>query len=358
MRLELSGAPGIAARHETESSRPPVGGDDGFEQFLAARLRPADEARLDPAWQQVQRLIRELALRPAKRLRPRLLRLGYDVAGVTEAPSEALNHFGAGLEVLHTFLLIHDDVADRSPLRRGGPTLHRTLDRFGAGEDLAVVAGNHLFALAIELLLTTPMPEAAAATLYYLGICRHTAAGQYLDLVFSKKPLSEMTPFDALKVAHLKTANYSFAAPLACGAMLARAPRSLAASLERVGRLGGLAYQLRDDLLGIVGDPAVSGKPDDGDLAEGKRTFPLLVAYRNASAAEREVLDALGSGVDPALVDRARDIISSNGGVTATERAIERHTRAALRAIRLLPASLERTEGLTRLVTQLATRSQ
>ena len=327
-----------------------------LERALGELITPADEAAFDTAWLEAQSLVRELTLRPAKRLRPRLLQLGYELVGEEGAPPSALWRFAVGLEVLHTFLLVHDDVADRSDLRRGGPTLHRSLNALGDGGSLAVVVGDHLFAHAIELMLSTDLSGAAAATRYYLGICRHTAVGQYLDLVFSRRALEQVTAFDALKVAHLKTAKYSFAAPLACGTVLADPGSPLTRGVERVGRLAGLAFQLRDDLLGIFGATSETGKPGDGDLAQGKRTFPLLVAYRSASPAEREVLERLGRAPRPGDIACAREIIRGRGGVAATERAISRATHSAVRTARALPVPRQRLRALLDLVNQLAER--
>jgi geranylgeranyl diphosphate synthase type I len=343
---------GSAAEQRVQQRRPPlrVGArwgsakpavEDDFEQMLNALLQLPDEESIHPMWSEARQCVHELALRPAKRLRPRLLALGYSAAGGTPPVPDAVSHFAVGLELLHTFLLVHDDVADHSMLRRGGPTLHRTLRGHGQGEDLAVVMGDHLFARAIEVMLTSGLPDARKATLYFMGVCRHTAAGQYLDLVLSRRHLSQVTPFDALKVAKLKTARYSFAAPLVCGAMLAGAPPELSAGLERAGRLAGLAFQLRDDLLGTFGSSERAGKPGDADLAEGKRTYPLLVAYGQATEKEREILDALGTLDNALLTSEARRIIRERGGVAATERTIGRLCRAAIRALESmkLPAS-------------------
>ncbi len=308
-----------------------------FDAALARLLPSPDERRLDATWSAVQDRVLELTLRPAKRVRPWLVFAGHALGGGPSTPPEALWSFAAGVEALHTFMLIHDDVADRSSLRRGGPSLHLSLETHGPGADLAVVAGDHLFARAIELMLGSGLPGAAGATRFYLEICRHTAVGQFLDLSLPHRPLSELTPFDALKVAHLKTAKYSFAAPLACGALLAGAPQELVSALERAGRLAGLAFQLRDDLIGLEGDMAVAGKPC-GDLAEGKRTFPLLLSYRRATEDERAILDALGPGASRGLVGRAAEIVRRHGGPRITERAIARATRAARRVLASVPA--------------------
>jgi geranylgeranyl diphosphate synthase type I len=329
-----------------------------FEAELARALAPDDEARLDAAWRAAQEQVRALVLRPAKRVRPWLVFAGHALVGGASPPPAGLWRFAAGVEALHAFMLVHDDVADRSDLRRGGPTLHRSLARFGPGDDLAIVAGDHLFARAMELMLSSGLPGGAAAARRYLEVCRHTAAGQFLDLSLPARPLEELTPFDAIQVADLKTAKYSFAAPLACGARLAGAPPRLVRQLERAGRLAGLAFQLRDDLIGLQGDPAATGKSADGDLASGKRTFPLLVAYRRADAEERWILDRLGApGAEPQWIPVAREIVVRRGGVATTERAIARATAAAGRILAALPAPRSALDAFSGALHRLARRA-
>lgn len=309
------------------------------EGHLADLLALPDEQSIDPRWSEALIRTREYALRPAKRLRPALVAIGHGLGtGHSEVP-EGLWAFAAAFELLHTFLLIHDDVADCAERRRGSPALHRVLAEGKLGEDLAIVVGDHLFARSIEAMLEPGLPGAAKAVRYYLGICRQTAAGQYLDLDLTRSPLSEVTLFQTLRVAHLKTARYGFVAPLVCGAMLTGAPRGLLAVLDRVGRQVGLAYQMRDDLIGLFGDASVAGKSTEGDFAQGKRTFPVRAAYTRAPPAIRSEMDALWSERpgDPVALLRARSLVTAHGGVAATERLIDRATRSARRTLASLP---------------------
>lgn len=309
------------------------------EARLLELLELPDEQGIDPRWSDALVHTREYARRPAKRLRPALVAMGHGLgAGHAEVP-EGLWTFAAAFELLHTFLLIHDDVADCAERRRGSPALHRVLAPGKLGEDLAVVVGDHLFARSIEAMLGTGLPGAARAVRYYLGVCRQTAAGQYLDLDLTRVPLSEVTLFRTLRVAHLKTARYGFVAPLVCGAMLAGAPRALIERMDRVGRQVGLAYQLRDDLIGLFGDSQIAGKSTDGDFVQGKRTFPVLAAYTRAPAATRAEMEMLWTErpIDPVALIRARTLVTAHDGVAATERLIERATRSARRALASLP---------------------
>ncbi|QSQ20374.1 polyprenyl synthetase family protein [Pyxidicoccus parkwayensis] len=331
------------------------------EASLKALFELPDESNLDPRWTAAMEKARAYALRPAKRLRPALVMVGYSLARGNAAVPAELWTFAAGLELLHTFLLIHDDVADRAELRRGGPALHRLLSPGRVGEDLAVVVGDHLFARALEAMLASGLPGAPAVVRYYLGVCRHTAAGQYLDLDLGRAPLSEVTLFQTLRVAYLKTARYGFCAPLVCGAMLGGASAELLEGLERAGRHVGLAYQLRDDLIGLFGNPDVAGKATDGDFTQGKRTFPVLAAYARADATAREELEALWAlpveQKDEAALARARGMVERWGGRAACERMVDRASRAARRSLQPLPNPNGVRDLLDALITRLAHRA-
>lgn len=309
------------------------------DEALEELLNIADETGLDPLWGAAQQTVKAYALRPAKRVRPVLLLAGYALAKGELRVPPGLVQFAAGLELLHTFLLVHDDIADRATERRGGPALHLMLGAGKAGEDLAVVAGDHLYSRALEAMLASGLPRAAEAVRYMLAICRHTAVGQHLDLELSRAPLPNVTLFQALKVANLKTAKYGFVAPLVCGAMLAGAEKSLVSALERVGRHAGVAFQLTDDLLGLFGDDRQIGKAGGGDYFEAKRTFPVLAAWTRADDAGRERLEALWSLThkDAAGLSAARAEVLRHGGKAATERAIARAHRRVSRSLELLP---------------------
>jgi geranylgeranyl diphosphate synthase type I len=328
------------------------------ETRLAALLALPDEERLDPRWARALEAARALALRPAKRVRPALVLIGWSLARDDEAPPEPLWRFAAALELLHTFLLIHDDVADRADTRRGGPSLHRCLGKGRRGADLAVVVGDHLYARALEAMLETGLCQVAEAVRYYLGVCRLTAAGQFLDLELSGSALAEVTLFQTLKVAMLKTARYGFAAPLVVGARLGGGGERLTAALERTGRQIGLAFQLRDDLLGLFGAPALTGKPTE-DWAARKPTFPVIAAYARAPRPVRRELDALwqAAGADAAARARARELIELHGGRAAAEHAIGRASAAARRNVRALPGPATSRTLLDSLIVSLASRS-
>lgn len=345
--LEIAGAPPFYA---------------GLERTLEQLLELPDEQTVDPRWSRALVTLKAYSMRPAKRVRPTLLITGWAMAAraSTHEVPQGVQAFAAALELLHTFMLIHDDVADRAVTRRGGPALHRMLgDDSGFGGDLAVVLGDHLYSRAVEVMLSSGAPRSAAATRYMMAICRHTAIGQYLDLDLSRAPLGEVTLFQTLKVAHLKTAKYGFVAPLVVGAMLGGGSDELLAGLERVGRAAGMAFQLRDDLLGLFGSDQVVGKDGGADYSEGKRTFPVIAAWTRASSDGRERLEALWQAEvrGPSMLGAARDEIEAHGGRSATERVIDRMTRTARKNLEALPNDLGARDGLDALLTRMVRRT-
>jgi geranylgeranyl diphosphate synthase type I len=189
------------------------------------------------------------------------------------------------------------------------------------------VLGDHLFARAMEGMLATGLPRATDVARYWLGICRTTAARQYLDLEITGAPLAEVTLFQTLKIAlhktalH-KTARYTFVAPLVGGALLGGGDAALCAALDRLGRQLGIAFQLRDDLLGLFGAPERVGKPVGADLAAGKPTFPVVAAYVRATPAGRRELDALwaASRDDADACRRLLAAVEQLGGRAAASR--------------------------------------
>ena len=329
-----------------------------IEPAVAELLAPCSDEALDPRWGSAMRETRAYAARPAKRLRPALLLLAYELAGQRDDDPRVIR-FAAAVELLHTFLLVHDDVADEADTRRGGAALHRALADGRKGEQLAVVAGDHLFACAIEAMLASGLADAAEATSFYLRVCRQTAVGQYLDLAVTRTPLGGVTPFQTMRIALLKTARYGFVAPLVVGARLAGADASTTVLLERLGHSLGVAFQLRDDLIGLYGDVVEAGKPTDGDFRQRKPTFPVVAAYTRAPAAARRQLEDLWSARDDDAdaCDRVRRFVEEHGGRRAAESAVRRASASARRTLARLTAPAAARRRLDDLIVALVERS-
>lgn len=239
-----------------------------------------------------------------KLIRPRLVDLGYRAAAGVPVPAAdraAVDRLGAAFELLHTALLVHDDVIDRDTVRRGRPTVaevyRRRLAGVGvpAGEDahaglsVAVIAGDTLLTLALRLAMTcTPDPvRAAPVAAVVLDAATASAAGELEDVLLglARHTGEHPEPARILAMQRLKTAAYTFEGPLRAGALLAGATPDLAAALAAVGADLGAAYQVVDDVHGVFGSPDATGKPDAGDLREGKATVVTAHGRRDPDVA-------------------------------------------------------------------------
>jgi isopentenyl-diphosphate delta-isomerase type 1 len=330
--------------------------------FLAARRREAVD--LHPAIDQIGHEISGLVAAGGKRLRPAFAYWGHRATGA--AHDDGVVVAGAALELLHTFALLHDDVMDRSDRRRDRPTAHRALaarhrrdgldgDDAWFGTSAAILAGDLAFLWSNRLLDEAPVgPEALArARAVFQRLCTEVIGGQYLDLRLTDGDGRGATGSDASRpgragaggaddlarhVALLKSARYTVTRPLQLGAALGDPGRAagLDAALTAYGDAVGLAFQLRDDVLGLFGDPAVTGKSRLDDLRAGKHTLLVVRALDVAPAAGRRVLaGALGDpGLDDAAAERCRDVVASSGALASVEALIAARQDQALRAVR------------------------
>ncbi len=285
---------------------------------------------------------REFTLRGGKRFRAVLVLGGYFLATGRD-PHPALPA-AAALEHFQSWMLIHDDIIDHSETRRGGPTVHRALARAHAaaggegssddyGEGIAITLGDLEEPSTVEALLgSDAAPGARLAALgEYVRMTRLTAYGQLLDIRNGTLPPSRVREADVLEVHRLKSAVYTVVSPLRIGAVLGGTAPERLGDLEAFGTDAGIAFQLRDDVLGAGFDADDAGKSAN-DLVEGKRTLLVVRAWARGSAADRARLErVLGHPrATPAEVDRARDTIRSTGSLAYSERRIRALTRRAL----------------------------
>ena len=318
----------------------------------------------------------ESTLRGGKRLRARFCHAGWaSVAGLEGIGIEptALWDACAALEVFQSAALVHDDLIDNSDTRRGRPAAHRALE--GAhidqgwsgsavefGRASAVLLGDLLVAWSDDLLEVgiAASPHAGAARAEYARMRRDVTIGQFLDI--AEESAWSVNDDDhhaerALRVVSLKAARYSVEQPLLIGAAIAGADRIQQAALRAFGHPLGMAFQLRDDVLGVFGDERVTGKPAGDDLREGKRT--LLIAWtRQALAPQgRRVVDEMLG--DPQLtadqIASLQGIIMESGALTRMEQLITEYAaagEAALPSAPLHAPALDLLRGLARDATQ------
>jgi len=307
-------------------------------EILAAERR--EWAGLDPSLDEPLGDLADMILGGGKRIRPAYCHWGWLIGGGDPDGEGALDG-GCALEILHAFALAHDDVMDGSDTRRGAPTVWRKFvqrhrDRAWRGEDrrfgeaAAVLAGDMAMVLADRTLGRV----SAEAREVWDELRTELNMGQYLDVVGSAR--GRATADEARRIIEHKTARYTVVRPLQLGAALA-GRADLAAPLARHGRPVGMAFQLRDDVLGAFGDPAATGKPVGDDLREGKPTVLMALAREAASTAQLKVLDAAGSELDDQNVAEVQQVIVDTGALASLESEIAVLLDEALAALDALP---------------------
>ncbi|WP_069884069.1 polyprenyl synthetase family protein [Streptomyces luteocolor] len=309
--------------------------EDVLDRVLEARLSRAHA--LDPVFaRDVAARLAAFAERGGKRLRTAFAWCGWRAAGGSGDATELLRT-GAALELVQACALVHDDVMDGSPLRRGAPAMHRELARFHRdahmtgssltfGTSAAVLAGDLALVWADDLLTEIALGSPHGARLHreWAAMRNEMVAGQYRDIHAQATGSSGVD--EALTIATLKSALYTVERPLALGAALTGADEHTAAALRSAGRCVGLAFQLHDDLLGAFGDPALTGKPVGDDLRSRKLTYLLAVAVRLAEAdGDEESAAALAPAtapVTPADEQRMRAALERTGARALVESKI------------------------------------
>lgn len=316
-----------------------------IEAAVRAHYRAA-YPRAPAAVREYLRLGEDLSLRGGKRFRALLVLAGFHAANGRD-PSPAIE-VAAGLEHFQTWMLIHDDIIDHSEERRGGPAVHREAaalhvrgggagDPSNVGEGIAITLGDVEEPYVVDTFLRTPVPLPArlAALQEYAEMTRQTAYGQLLDIRNGTLPPSRVSESDVFRVHELKSAVYTVVSPLKIGALLAGSPPGQLRDLDRIGRDIGIAFQLRDDVLGAGFDAGDTGKSSN-DLTEGKRTLLVVDAWARASRGDRRrITSVLGNpSASEREVEAVRAIIRTTGSLEHSERSIARLSRRALRRLK------------------------
>jgi geranylgeranyl diphosphate synthase type I len=316
--------------------------DAELAAFLDGRV--AAFARLGDDLAPVIDWARTLVLDGGKRLRPTFVYWGWRAAQDADADADrTLFTAAASLELLHACALVHDDVMDASATRRGRPSAHAAFARLHSdqgwsgdpdvfGTASAIVLGDLLLSWADELFATGGGTNLRARGVYD-EMRQLVMAGQYLDVLSQAR--GAFSADEALRVIEFKTSKYTIEGPLHLGAAIGGGGPPVFDVLTSYGLALGEAFQLRDDVLGVFGDPSVTGKPAGDDLREGKQTLLTALAMQAAGEAQAVALRAgLGNRhLDDERVAELCDVIVSTGAleqveVRITERAAQ--ARAAL----------------------------
>ncbi|OBK27557.1 geranylgeranyl pyrophosphate synthase [Mycobacterium asiaticum] len=321
------------------------------------------------------RWLEEFVLGGGKRMRPVFAFWGWDAVTTRPPDEDALLLFSA-LEMLHAFALIHDDVIDASATRRGQPTahmhfaaLHRDHQWRGAPEQFgisaAILVGDIAHAWANDIVSRAVLSEDARRRVerVWSDIRTEVLGGQYLDIIAEASiPASSAEAVEAaMTVATFKTASYTVSRPLQLGAAAAADRPDVLAAFAQFGTDLGVAFQLRDDVLGVFGDPSVTGKPSGDDLRSGKRTVLLAEATRLADESDPLAANKLRTLVGTDLTDdgvrELRAVIEGVGALAAAENRIDELTQRALATLAAAPINATAKSGLSELARMATDRT-
>jgi geranylgeranyl diphosphate synthase type I len=298
-------------------------------------------------------------LRPAKRFRPGVLLFCCGAVGGAE--QQALLA-AAAVEVYHTWTLVHDDIIDNDPKRRGLPTVHEEFrlqalewgysasDAADLGRNIAILAGDLQHAWSVRLLLDTVelgVPAAVVLDLVHrleVDLTNGLVEGEALDVVYAKQEISDLTEAEVLRMLELKTGvlyEYAAIAGASIGLGQIATENGLIDAVGRFARSCGTAFQLQDDILGLTGDEKLLGKAVDSDLREGKRTVIVLHAFEHATQSERRFIKTyLGNpAASAAEMARLKQLLNQYDSIEYTRKLAESIVEQAVAEIAVLPDS-------------------
>lgn len=340
-----------------------------LRRYLHARR--AETAYIGSDYAALISALEDFVLNGGKRLRPAFAYWGWRAVADAEPDAHVLLLFSA-LELLQACALVHDDVIDDSATRRGRPTVHvhfaathrdrqwrGSAERFGISA--AILLGDLALAWADDIVFGADLPADTQRRVrrVWADIRTEVLGGQYLDIV-AEASASESISLP-MNVATFKTACYTVTRPLQLGAAVAADRPDVQAIFDRLGTDLGVAFQLRDDVLGVFGDPKVTGKPSGDDLRSGKRTVLLAEAMELADKSNPLAASLLRSSIGAPLTEsqvaELRDVIESVGALAAVEQRIATLTQRALAELAAAPVSDAAKAGLCELARMATDRS-
>lgn len=311
--------------------------DKCLKEFLDAKREELTE--IDPVVVAALDKVEQFILGGGKRLRPVFLWTAFVGAGGLETDEDpwAVLRVASALELIQACALIHDDIIDSSDTRRGMPTIHRVIEREHAaanfrglsdhyGRSVAILLGDLTLAWADDMVWSAGLSfEAMKRIMKPWALMRtQVISGQILDIAVEAAADERIE--EAEKINRFKTATYTVEHPLNLGASLAGADEATISALRTFGIDIGIAYQLRDDMLGVFGKPEVTGKPAGDDLREGKRTVLFGTALELADANDPEAAKALRAGIgtvtEQADIDALAELVAATGAPEKVEQRI------------------------------------
>lgn len=305
-----------------------------IEKELAAYVKTIDKLyslnKLSPV---LFNSIKEFICRPGKRIRPILFCIGY--LGFSKKNPPGLYRSALSLELLHDFMLVHDDIIDKSDMRRGAPSMHALLNHYLLsnknvkfnGEDLAIVIGDVMYAMGLDAFLSVKedLRRKETALRKLISAALYTGSGEFIELLLGIKPIEKVTQEDIYKIYDYKTAHYTFASPLTMGSTLAGAKISQTDKLFSYGLLLGRAFQIKDDIIGTFGKEKDTGKSNLTDIKEAKRTLLLWHAFNHADKKDKLIMKRITESKfsNNSELLKIRKIILESGALAYAENQIK-----------------------------------
>ncbi|MCX5999867.1 MAG: polyprenyl synthetase family protein [Chloroflexi bacterium] len=315
------------AKHSLEEFRLRV--NDALEKYVGEKASALK--KVDALGEEAGSLMENFILRGGKRIRAAFTYYGYRAVGGDEEDHILLP--SASIEILHSFFLIHDDIIDKSDLRRGLPTIHEEYksrynkrgllagldesDKTHFGSSMAIMVGDICFSLAYEALVDSEFEPGrvleALRTMH--EVLRFTGVGEMQDIV--EATARKATEEQVLRMNYLKTAKYTVEGPLHLGAVLHGTTPDVLDAFSKYAVPVGIAFQIHDDVLGVFGTEEDMGKPIGSDIREGKQTLLTIRAFDGASPSQKVRLEALmcNPAVTEADVAEVRRIIEDTGAL-------------------------------------------
>ncbi|MBU2025693.1 MAG: polyprenyl synthetase family protein [Patescibacteria group bacterium] len=274
--------------------------DQRLKLYFQKEIQKA--AELDQTFREATKMVAEFTLSGGKRVRAALMYYGYLAGGGRK--TNAILNASLSMELVHSFLIIHDDIIDNDEVRRGNPTLHRRYQKLfqhlklqeseNLGRSLAMLCGDTAYTMANQILCQSDFDDKLKikAIEYFQKTLDHTYAGEIMEIInqASKKNIDSKK---AIKIYKYKTAKYTIEGPLTIGSILAGANQTIINALKEYSILLGVAFQINDDLLGIYGNPNQIGKDIGSDLREGKKTLLLIKTLEKASNPEKKLIKSI-----------------------------------------------------------------
>ena len=309
--------------------------DKELELFLDKKLKQAEN--ISPEIEQAIKLLKEYTLRGGKRIRAALIYHSYKC--FSNKNIKQVIKASAAIELLQSYLLIHDDIMDRDDLRRNGPTIHKSYKKYKDehfSNSMAILIGDLAESFANQILNNIKIkPKYKNKALKKLNQTSNLVIyGQILDL-FSEKS-KDFKEVDLLRIHRYKTATYTIEAPLHIGALLANAKPKHLKTLSNYAIPLGIAFQLKDDILGMFGKQKKVGKPIYSDLKEGKKTLLIIKALEKANPKQKSIIKkALGNqNLKKSLFNQVKTIITLTGSLKYSEDLIQILTNKAINEIK------------------------